>query len=408
MKLRELIEIVDDYKPNAFSDAAKTAWVNEVEGVVQTDIMLVSAADVIEYDYEEDSETELLVPAPWHKLYRSYLEAMIDYHHAEYNLYATTLERANEDLDEYRKWYFLYVHPIDGKAEYTGYYLSAYAIAVKHGYEGTEEDWLDTLGGADGVDGVSPAVEITALAGGHMVTITDKEHPAGQSFNVADGADGEDGADGADGVSPEITASKSGKVTTLTIVDAEHPSGATLATIRDGADGAGTGDMTKAAYDDDDTVENAGGIAAYVAANVPSVTGKADKVSNATNGNFAALDSNGNLTDSGHKHSDYLTSHQDISGKQDVITASGILKGAGGGSVSAAVAGTDYQAPLTAGTDYVTPAALNTMLNRTTAVNVGDNSYSTAMARAIYAGTTDMTPGTTDLTSGVIYLYYEA
>lgn len=38
------------------------------------------------------------------------------------------------------------------------------------------------------------------------------------------------------------------------------------------------------------------------------ISGKADKVSNATNGNFAALDSNGNLTDSGHKHSDYLTS----------------------------------------------------------------------------------------------------
>jgi len=34
-------------------------------------------------------------------------------------------------------------------------------------------------------------------------------------------------------------------------------------------------------------------------------TAKADKVANATSGNFAALDSNGNLTDSGHKHSDY-------------------------------------------------------------------------------------------------------
>lgn len=50
---------------------------------------------------------------------------------------------------------------------------------------------------------------------------------------------------------------------------------------------------------------------------VPDISGKADKVSSPTNGNFAALDSNGNLTDSGHKHSDYLTSHQDISGKAD-------------------------------------------------------------------------------------------
>ena len=37
------------------------------------------------------------------------------------------------------------------------------------------------------------------------------------------------------------------------------------------------------------------------------ISGKADKVLNATSGNFASLDANGNPTDSGHKHSDYLT-----------------------------------------------------------------------------------------------------
>ena len=42
------------------------------------------------------------------------------------------------------------------------------------------------------------------------------------------------------------------------------------------------------------------------------ISGKADKVSGATTGNFASLDANGNLTDSGHKHSDYLTAHQSL------------------------------------------------------------------------------------------------
>lgn len=41
-----------------------------------------------------------------------------------------------------------------------------------------------------------------------------------------------------------------------------------------------------------------------------AVSGKADKVSGATNGNFAGLDSNGNLTDSGSKASDFATSSQ--------------------------------------------------------------------------------------------------
>lgn len=113
------------------------------------------------------------------------------------------------------------------------------------------------------------------------------------------------------------------------------------------------------------------------------ISGKADKITGATNGNFAALDANGNLTDSGHKHSDYLTSFIETdptvpnwakaeskptytaseiglgnvanerqysannpppsdNTKQNKITASGILKGDGNGGVSAAVAGTDY------------------------------------------------------------------
>lgn len=42
------------------------------------------------------------------------------------------------------------------------------------------------------------------------------------------------------------------------------------------------------------------------------ISGKADKVSSATNGNFAGLDSNGNLTDSGSKAADFATAAQGI------------------------------------------------------------------------------------------------
>lgn len=40
------------------------------------------------------------------------------------------------------------------------------------------------------------------------------------------------------------------------------------------------------------------------------ISGKADKVSSATNGNFAGLDANGNLTDSGSKAADFATAAQ--------------------------------------------------------------------------------------------------
>lgn len=88
-----------------------------------------------------------------------------------------------------------------------------------------------------------------------------------------------------------------------------------------------------------------------------AIGGKTDKVSNATNGNFAALDANGNLTDSGHKHSDYLTSHQDITGKADKVT------GATGGNF----AGLDANGNLTdsgsKASDFATTQALSGKVN---------------------------------------------
>ena len=60
------------------------------------------------------------------------------------------------------------------------------------------------------------------------------------------GSAGPTGPRGGDGVSPTIAVSKSGKVTTITIVDAAGPH---TATINDGADGSGTGDMVRATYD---------------------------------------------------------------------------------------------------------------------------------------------------------------
>ena len=50
------------------------------------------------------------------------------------------------------------------------------------------------------------------------------------------------------------------------------------------------------------------------------ISGKADKVTSATNGNFAGLDSNGNLTDSGSKAADFATAAQ--GGKADTAIQS--------------------------------------------------------------------------------------
>lgn len=62
-------------------------------------------------------------------------------------------------------------------------------FGIPQGVAGTPG--TDGQDGQDGTDGVSPTVTITTITGGHRVTITDAEHPGGQSFDVMDGSGGD-------------------------------------------------------------------------------------------------------------------------------------------------------------------------------------------------------------------------
>lgn len=108
--------------------------------------------------------------------------------------------------------------------------IDAYGVAVKKGFEGTVEEWLESLKGEDGVDIVS--VEQTGVSsadgGDNVITVT-LSNGKTSTFVLKNGSDG---------VSPTIDVSKSGKTTTLTITDAN---GTKTAEIKDGEDGAGGG-----------------------------------------------------------------------------------------------------------------------------------------------------------------------
>ena len=89
------------------------------------------------------------------------------------------------------------------------------------------------------------------------------------------------------------------------------------------------------------------------------VSMKANKASNATNGNFAELDANGNLKDSGHKHGDYLEAPSTVGTSGQVLTSDGqggqswqTPSGGSGGS-SAIMTGADGT---NAGTSGLVPA----------------------------------------------------
>lgn len=62
MTLKELFDYVDEIKPNAFSNETKTIWLNEVEGMVQTEIFLNAETDVFEYKFSFTVNTGIFFP----------------------------------------------------------------------------------------------------------------------------------------------------------------------------------------------------------------------------------------------------------------------------------------------------------------------------------------------------------
>lgn len=96
---------------------------------------------------------------------------------------------------------------------------SAYEIALENRFVGTETEWLESLKGADGQDGVNgsdgmSAYEI-AVANGFTGTefewlVSLKGSDGKDGVNGKDGADGQDGINGADGKSAYIIAVEHG------------------------------------------------------------------------------------------------------------------------------------------------------------------------------------------------------
>lgn len=78
---------------------------------------------------------------------------------------------------------------------------SAYEIALKHGFEGTEEEWLASLHGKDGKDGVDGKNGIDGKDGRDGTDGKDGKdgYTPVKGVDYFDGKDGQNGKDGVDG-----------------------------------------------------------------------------------------------------------------------------------------------------------------------------------------------------------------
>lgn len=93
---------------------------------------------------------------------------------------------------------------------------SAYEVAVKNGFIGSEAEWLESLKGKPGADGISPSANVTKTYSGAVITIKDKTGTT--TTTITNGSDGKDG----------VPATHSWNDTILTVTSASGTSSADL------------------------------------------------------------------------------------------------------------------------------------------------------------------------------------
>ena len=104
MTLRDLLNKINDEKPNSFSEAKLISFVNEVEAEVAEELHM-DAEDIPTYtDNHTDLDKTLLVTAPYDRLYVSYVKAMIDYTNEEYESYANNQAQHVQDYRDFVDW----------------------------------------------------------------------------------------------------------------------------------------------------------------------------------------------------------------------------------------------------------------------------------------------------------------
>lgn len=238
-----------------YPDSMLLQFLNEVEGKVQTEVLMIAPEDTVRYG-ADDLTSEMIVTAPHDKLYYVYLMAMIDFVNGEYDRYTNSMNLANAHITEWAAWYNR-THR-RGKPEEIGIYFSAYGIAVKHGYTGTEEEWLSTLKGEKGdpgkgfrvlghyssVSALNEEKKATAEAGDaygvgaappYDIYIFDGERGEFVNNGTLKGETGATGPAGAAGYSPSAKVQRTETGAIITITD---KTGTSYASVKDGKDGS--------------------------------------------------------------------------------------------------------------------------------------------------------------------------
>lgn len=210
MKLTDAISQAVLLTGAAVDQSVMCRWLSELDGKLSLTLYKTDAIINYQMPGEDEESPALLVPYPWDGMYIHYLEAMCYYTTGDFGRYQNSMAMYNQGEKAFREWCIRMHYPALGDtlkemaegavavADPTSalsnikYYLSAYAIAVKHGYKGSETQWLESLVGPQGEKGTP--FTYADFTPAQLAALTGPQGPQGET-----GPQGKKGDTGAQG-----------------------------------------------------------------------------------------------------------------------------------------------------------------------------------------------------------------
>lgn len=152
MTVREIITQTGHLLSDQVEQSVLLSWFNDIELMVQMQLLGLTRADAVQYT-QENLDVQPIVEGHYERVYSYWLLARGHSRLKNTAGYERYRQLYISEYDAYRKW-MLRTHGTPKAEQYPhGTFLSAYALALKHGFQGTEQAWLSSLHGADGHNG---------------------------------------------------------------------------------------------------------------------------------------------------------------------------------------------------------------------------------------------------------------
>ena len=109
MRIIDAINQINSLKPNTYSETQKILWLSQLESMVKRLVIDTheggEGISFVGFSEDVDTNTQLLMPAPFDVAYLYWLEAQIHYANEDIDMYNSAIMMFNSAFSEYRADY---------------------------------------------------------------------------------------------------------------------------------------------------------------------------------------------------------------------------------------------------------------------------------------------------------------